>query len=236
MLVDSIMAQVQAACHDLGILLVGGHTEVTYGLDRPIAIGCMLGEPLSEHIVSSSGIQLGDIIILAGAIAIEGTALIAREFTDDLRRRGFDEAFLARARGFLRDPGISVVRAARIALQCGGVHAMHDPTEGGVATGLHEMAQAAGIGLVVNTAAVPVLPECQCLCTTYGLNPLGLIASGALLVAVRPEAADSLLTAYAEAGIPAAAIATAVQPAEGIRLVDGSPLPIFTRDEVTRLF
>ena len=236
-LVDTIFDQVADACRKLGIEMVGGHTEITYGLDRPIVVGCMLGEVMPERLVRSDGAQPGDVLIVTKGIAVEGTAIIAREKADDLA--GLDRSLLERCQGFLYDPGISVVRDAAVATTAGTVHAMHDPTEGGLATGLRELGEAAGVGLVVNEAAIPVLPETHTLCTRLGLDPLGLIASGALLMAVAPGDAGAVLDALEEAGIAAARIGRVVERGQGVVLSNATgerPLPVFERDEIARLF
>jgi len=236
-LVDTIFDQVADACRKLGIEMVGGHTEITYGLDRPIVVGCMLGEVTPERLVRSDGAQPGDVLIVTKGIAVEGTAIIAREKADDLA--GLDRSLLERCQGFLYDPGISVVRDAAVATAAGTVHAMHDPTEGGLATGLRELGEAAGVGLVVDKAAIPVLPETHTLCTRMGLDPLGLIASGALLMAVAPGDAGAILDALEEAGIAAARIGRVVERGQGVVLSGAAgerPLPVFERDEIARLF
>jgi hydrogenase maturation factor len=235
---QGIMAQVGAACEGLGISVIGGHTEVTYGLDRPIVVGHMLGEVSRDRLVRSSGARVGDAIVLAGAIAVEGAALIARECGEALRSLGIEEATLAEARHYLDEPGISVVRAARLAIEHADVHAMHDPTEGGLATGLHELAWASGVGLRVYRGRIPVLPACRRLCEELGLDPLGLIASGSLLVAVDACGVPALGAAYEREGIRWAEIGAAVPRGEGLRLIDNgvdTSLPRFDQDEFTRL-
>jgi hydrogenase expression/formation protein HypE len=146
---------------------------------------------------------------------------------------------VARGREFLHKPGISVVRDAAVAAAAGDVHAMHDPTEGGLATGLLELAQAAQVGLVVDQAAIPIFPETAALCEAMGLDPLGLIASGALLLAVASADADRVMAALEEEGIAVASIGRVVRPERGIMLRSESierPLPRFERDEIARLF
>jgi len=140
-LVETIFAQLSQACRSLDIALCGGHTEITYGLDRPIVIGQMLGEVERDALVTTDGMRVGDDLILTKGIAIEGTAIIAREKADALANT-FPPEFIARCQGFLHDPGISVVAEARLATTQARIHAMHDPTEGGVATGLRELALA----------------------------------------------------------------------------------------------
>jgi hydrogenase expression/formation protein HypE len=161
-LAEEIFAQIHTACAAIGVSLVGGHTEITHGLDRPIVVGAMLGEAAHEQLVIPSGARPGDAILLTKGIAVEGTAIMAREKANELRE--FDAAFLERCRNFLTEPGLSVVRDAAIATSAGRVHAMHDPTEGGLATGLYELAQASGLGLMIEADAVPVYLETQALC------------------------------------------------------------------------
>jgi hydrogenase maturation factor len=238
-LVEAIFSQLHEACQTLGVTLVGGHTEVTWGLERPIVVGVMIGEVPRERLITTAGAQVGDAVLLVKGIPIEATAIIAHERADELRRRGYDEAFIQRARDFIRDPGISVVPAARMAAAHPGIHSMHDPTEGGLATGLHEMAYAAGTGLTLYADRVLLLPEGERLCAEFGLDPLGAIASGGLIVAVAPEHAQALVEAYRRAGIPCAWVADLVPEGEGITMWrQGArvPLPRYDTDEITRIF
>lgn len=237
--VEAIFRQLNDACRELGVTLVGGHTEVTWGLTRPIVVGVMVGEVERDRLLTTAGARVGDRVLLVKGVPIEATAIIAHERAADLRRRGYDDAFLARAQGYLRDPGISVVAAAQLAARHPGVHAMHDPTEGGLATGLHEVAHAARSGLRLDVERVPILEEGRRLCAEYGLDPLGIIASGALIVAVDAEHAAALMACYACEGVPCADIGELVPASEGITMVrDGrkQPLPRFDSDEITKVF
>ena len=237
-LVERIFSQIGQACEALGISLAGGHTEITYGLDRPIVVGHLLGEVARDCLVTTGGARVGDVLLLTKGVAVEATAIIAREKAEELAGR-FSREFLARCQGFLRVPGISVVRDARVATAAGHVHAMHDPTEGGLATGLWELAWAADVGLEVVGDALPVLPETAQLCQVFGLDPLGVIASGALLVAVSPGDALAIQRALEAEGIPTFEIGRVVEKAAGVTLLaeEGrQPLPRFARDEIARLF
>jgi hydrogenase maturation factor len=177
-MVEGIFAQVRAACDELGVSLVGGHTEITYGIDRPIITGVMLGLVDKKNLILTSGAQPGDTILVTKGAPIEATAIIARE-RGAVLESSFAPDFLQRCADYLHSPGISVVRDAQIAVQSGRVHAMHDPTEGGLATGLWEMAEASGRRLLVNPR-LAVLPDSRAICEAVGLDPLGAIASGAL--------------------------------------------------------
>ena len=152
---------------------------------------------------------------------------------------GSPQDLLDRARNYLYEPGISVVSAANVAAEHSGVHAMHDPTEGGLATGLHELAFAAGAGVTLYRDRVTVLPEGEQLCRAFGLDPLGVIASGALLVTVLSEHSASLIDRYSALGIPCAHVADLVPLTEGCTMIDASgrrPLPRYDSDEIARLF
>lgn len=237
-LVDTIFRQIDEACRQHNIAVCGGHTEVTHGLDRPIVVGQMLGEVAKDRLVTTAGAQVGDDIVLTKGIAIEGTAIIAQEQSEDLRQR-YPAELLARCRNFLRDPGISVVQDALIACGCGTVHAMHDPTEGGLATGLHELAEAAGAGLRIQADAIPIYPETRQFCRDYHLDPLGLIASGALVLATPPDQTARIIEGLKTSDIPASVIGRIVPAPEGRLLVttEGSqPLPIYEQDEITHIF
>jgi len=238
-LAEAIFRQVHEACRQLGVSWCGGHTEVVPALPRPIVVGQMLGEVAPDRYLTSAGARVGDRVILTKGIAVEGTAIIAREKRDQLRGV-MPAADLQRCAEFLHAPGISVVRDARLAIEAGGVHALHDPTEGGVATGLWELAEASGVGLVVDQKRLPVLPECETVCRHFGLDPLGLIASGSLLMAAAPGRAQAIVERLQSEGIAAAAVGEVVPAERGcwLRLPDQSlrPLRTFSRDEITRLF
>jgi hydrogenase maturation factor len=116
---------------------------------------------------------------------------------------------------------------------------MHDPTEGGIATALHELAAAAGVGLRVDRDRITLLPEGRALCEALGLDPLGTIASGALLMTLAPAEAGIVIHALAREGIDSHFIGQVVPPEQGVTLTDGVrqwPLPTFARDEITKLF
>ncbi len=234
-LVDSIFSQIQSACSQLGVVLCGGHTEVTLGLDRPILAGMMLGEVSREDLVRPDGARPGDRLVLSKGIAIEGTCVLAREHPQ--REEILPPQEMERCRRFLRDPGISVVRDATVACKVARIHALHDPTEGGLATALHEMAEASGVGMRIRREAVPVYPETLRLCSALGLDPLGLLASGSLLMAVDPTDVQTVCEALEREGLHAVEIGEVVPWEEGIHLVEegrSSPLPVFTQDEVAR--
>ncbi|MFQ6111503.1 MAG: AIR synthase family protein, partial [Nitrospinota bacterium] len=176
-LAEEIFNDIREACKTLGVTLCGGHMEVTLGLPRPILVGQMLGEVEKEGLIRGDGARPGDNLILTKGIPIEGTALMAGE-REEVLRKSFGDEVVDRAREMLVEPGISVVPDALTAARSAEVHAMHDPTEGGLATGVHELALASGVGALIQRERVPVLPEGEAFCSHFGLDPLGVIASG----------------------------------------------------------
>ncbi len=236
--VRRIMEQINTACEHFGITLCGGHTEITYGLDRPIVIGQMLGEVEKDRLIISSGAQVRDDLILTKGLGIEATSIIARERESELLEK-FSLTFLNRAKQYLTSPGISVLEEALIAAGTGGVHAMHDPTEGGVATAIHELTQAANLGVVVWQDALLISDETKQLCHELDLNPLGVISSGALLIAADPTKSSEIVSAITEHNIPCEIIGQLLPPESGCWIeVDSQrcPLPIFETDEITKVF
>ena len=199
----------------------------------------MLGEVARDRLVTTAGAKVGDAIVLTKGVPLEGAAIIAREQEAELRARGVPAAVIRRARGFLRRPGISVRPEAEIACELATVHAMHDPTEGGIATALHELAVAAGVGLRIDHDRITVLPEGRALCEAFGLDPLGTIASGALLMTLAPAEAGVVIHALAREASDCHFMGQVVPPEQCVTFNEGTrqwPLPAFIRDEIARLF
>jgi len=237
--VETLFAELHAACDELDVALVGGHTEIAHGLDRPIVIGTMLGEVEKAKLVTTGGARVGDAVVLTKGVPLEGAAIIAREKAAELAARGVPASLIRKARGLLRTPGLSILPEAEIACELAVVHAMHDPTEGGIATALVELAQAAGVGLRIDRERIMVLPEGRVLCEAFGLDPLGTIASGALLMTLAPAEAGIVIHALAREAIDCHFIGQVVDREQGVTLVNGSrqdPMPVFAQDEITKLF
>ena len=234
-----IFDQTVAACRELGVTLVGGHSEITHQLQRPIVVGHMLGEVASDSIVRTSGARPGDDIVLTKGIAIEGASVLAREAKSALLATGVSPKTVDIASDYLFNPGISVVQEALTACKAVPVHSMHDPTEGGLATGLREIAGAAQVGFEIDREHIPVLPECASICAAIGLDPLGLLASGALLITLAREHTSSLFKSLAKHNVQARVIGKVTPASNGLRLrtADGvRDMPSFERDELARYF
>lgn len=234
-----VFEQIGRACRALGIVVAGGHSEVTGTVNQPVVAGTLLGLVDRSGYVTTAGGREGDLLLLAGAVPVEGASIIAREKRTDLLAQGWDPARVEQAANYLYDPGISVLAPALAAARSGLVTAMHDPTEGGVVTGLREMAAAARLGLSVDLDQIPVPPLAGDLCAAFGLDPLGTIASGALLAAAPPDRVDALLALWQGMGWPATVIGALRPVAEGLRATrhgHPTPLPEFPADEIVKLW
>jgi len=224
---EKIFDQILAACNSLGITLVGGHTEITYDFKRPVVVGCMLAEAEGQPIITTAGAKPGDDIVLTKGIAIAPT----------LRSVALSQDLIQRAANYLFSPGISVVKEALIACSKVTVHCMHDPTEGGLATGLAEIASAARVGMLVEENKIPILAECQTICDNLGLDPLGLLASGALIITLPGSESAKLVELLCHVEINASIIGKVVEAEAGLKMLTTKgiqDLPQFERDELAR--
>jgi len=206
-LVEKICTQIDMAARQLDIAIVGGHCEVTIGIDHPIVSGCAIGIAKKGKFVSCAGAKVGDKIILTKGAGIEGTAILASDRRVDLLDV-FDEEFLIRAENFFER--ISVVKEAITSFDIGGVSAMHDPTEGGVAGGLHELADAANVGFNVYEQRISIPEETRAICKHFNVDPFQLISSGALLIVAQEDSSDKILSHLSKDGIEASIIGEVV--------------------------
>ena len=236
---EAVFGQIMETCQSLGVSLVGGHSEVTFGIDRPIVMGTMLGEVERDRLIVTGGAQEGDSIVVTRGVSIEGTAILARERAEALRWAGVAQDVIDSAAAWITDPGISVVGDARVACEAVNVHSLHDVTEGGLVTALREVAQAASLGLAVEEGSIPVLPECAAICDALGIHPLGLLGSGALVATLPPSDVPALQAALEQAGSDGWEIGLMIEPEEGLQMIgyEGeTTLPEFSRDELARYF
>jgi hydrogenase expression/formation protein HypE len=234
--VQAVFTQIDAACKALGIAVTGGHTEVTNAVTRPVVIGDMHGIVEKGRLVTSSGARPGDLVVMTKTAGLEGTSILATEKAVDLQAL-LGDAALREAAQLRHKPGISVVQEALLAAEYGAT-AMHDPTEGGVAMGLYELATASEVGLELDLDAIPILPVTQTICRFFNINPLGLISSGTLLLTIPPENWPALQTALQAHDIAVQVIGT-VHRESGIQAFSKGSLTIFTyseQDELAKVF
>ncbi len=235
--IAAIADGIRRGCEEVGAVPAGGHTEITSAVEREVVAGTMVGVATAERVKPTGGAREGDMLVVTKGVAIEATAIVAAERKEEVRRV-FGEDFQRRAAAFLTDPGISVVQEARIAAGMLEVHAMHDVTEGGIATAVREMADAADLGAVLAEAEIPRFYESKRLMTHFGLDILGAIGSGALLIACAEPETGELLDRLQGAGTPGHVIGRFLRRSSGMQLARGSvrrDLPVFDADELTRL-
>jgi len=235
---ERLMGQIGDACRALDIALIGGHTEITYGLDRPVAVGSLLGLVERDRLVTPRGARPGDRLLLTKSVPIEATAILARERSEQLRDV-LTDAELSQAQGYLNDPGIGVIRDARLALAASRVTAMHDPTEGGLATALWELAQASGRCLRFDPVAVPITPLSARVCAAFAIDPLTAIASGALLLTAPPPDAERIRAVLEQEGVLCTEIGDVTEGPPRVVQRTGSgwePYPLPQRDGLARVF
>jgi len=200
---EHIVTQIHEAASSLNITVAGGHTEITEGIDKPIIAGFMLGETVPGQYVTSSGATAGDSIILTKSAAIEGTAILASEGRSYLTSKLGAE--LVESAIALRNC-ISVVSEGVASFQTGHITAMHDPTEGGLSNGIHELCDASGVGFQISHSSVPMHPSTTAICDFLGVNPLNLISSGCMLMTCHENNSKEVLTTLDEIGVEACVI------------------------------
>lgn len=235
--IGRLFVELRASCAALGVELCGGHTELSDAVTRAIVSGTMIGTVAEGRLVRKDRMRSGDAVVLTKAVAIEGSAILASEHASLLRDRGVAEELIRRAMA-LRER-MSILPEAGIAAAVGRVTAMHDVTEGGLSTALDELSIAGKRRLRVDIDKIPILPETSTFCSALGLDPLGLIGSGSLIICVRPDSASTLLARLKQSGVPATVIGTVLQEGEGLEAMRGgqpTDMPRFAADEITRLY
>jgi len=211
--ISELVDQVGTAAREIGAVVVGGHTEITPGLPFNIVVTTAMGT--GKFVLNTRDAKEGDVLILTKAAALEGTAILATELRDLLEERGLDPRLLERASGFIKE--ISVVRDAMISANT--ARAMHDPTEGGLLGGVQEMALASGNGFIIYEDRIPLREETIAICEALGVDPLRLISSGSLLVAVSEERVGELIDELRKEGIGASIIGRLTRRDEGMKIV-----------------
>ena len=235
--IQHVFEEVKSFCQQWGITLCGGHTEITDAVKRPIVAGMMAGTVARSDLIDKRRMEKGDRVLLTKGVAVEGTAIIAREFGARLKKLGLPESEIDRCRQFL--DSISIITEAKIAAAAPGTSAMHDITEGGLATALEELSIAGGRTIWVDIDNIPVFPETQKICGLLDINPLGLIGSGSLLICCRSKDCKQLMEDVATAGIEITRIGEVMDKGQGIRAYKRKKQvswPAFAVDEITKLF
>ena len=235
--IRAVIEELKEVCRQWDITLCGGHTEITDAVSRPVVTGMMAGTVAKSNLIDKRNMAAGDRVLLTKAVAVEGTAIIAREFGSRLKSLGMDESEINKCRQFLAN--ISIIEEARIAAGIKATSAMHDVTEGGIATALEELGIAGGHQIKIDLDAIPVYSETRKICQLLNINPLGLIGSGSLLICCREAGCNNLMTALRKGGVDVTCIGEVQDKGQGIIASDQTReivWPQFEADEITRLF
>ena len=198
-----ICEQINNASEKLGVAVVGGHSEISPGLDHPIIISCCIGVAEGKKYLTTSGAKPGSKIILTKGVGIEGTGILATD-RKEIVVKTYGAEFASKCAKYFEE--ISVVPEALAAAKMREVYALHDPTEGGVLGGLWEMADASECGFTVFEEALVIRPETKAISELFKIDPLRLISSGSLLISVKDTAALRLIKTLQKKGIPASII------------------------------
>lgn len=235
--IRQVFNELKAFCQQWGITLCGGHTEISDAVSRTVVAGMMAGTVARADLIDKRHMAVGDKVLLTKRVAVEGTAILAREFGENLKLLGMNDAEIETCRGFLSH--ISIIPEAKIAAQFSETNAMHDITEGGLATALEELSIAGGHRIRIDMEKIPVFPETRKICRLLGIDPLGLIGSGSLLICCQANAYQNLMAAIRNADVEVACIGEVIEAGQGIEALKQQKQvdwPSFEVDEITKLF
>ena len=235
--INKVIKELKEFCRHWDITLCGGHTEITDAVSRPVVTGMMAGTVTRQKLIDKRNMAPGDRVLLTKGVSVEGTAIIAREFGGRLAELGLTESEIDKCRQFLTK--LSIIPEAQIAARYSATSAMHDVTEGGLATALEEMSIAGEHRIKIEMDTIPVYAETRQICRLLGIQPLGLIGSGSLLICCRESGCQSLMETIRKSGIDISCIGEVLDSGQGISAVEkgrATAWPQFEVDEITRLF
>lgn len=237
-MVESITDQLILATKEYDITIIGGHTEITNGIDRPIISATLLGTVDKDKLITPSGVNRGDKVFLTKEIAIETVSIISNEFPGKLSQHltCFE---LNKAQSYLYEPGISIYKEAKLIRDGFGVSAMHDPTEGGLAAALWELSIASNKTVMVNLNKVPISELTDRICSLFSINPINSISSGSLLFTANPKNSTAIINILEKNQIPVSEIGYVSGDGIGVNHIEQSELisiPRPERDEITKIF
>ena len=188
-----LFSDIHQQARNLGVAVVGGHTEYVSYIPQPIVIATAIGVSKRRPKLPSDA-KPGDLILMGGEVAIEGTAILAVEKRKELMAKGVTSSLLTRAERLVLKTSVSKAAVKLGGLDC--VKSMHDPTEGGLVGGLYEMSVAADLGFRANLDDVPIRRETKAIVDALRLDPLKLISSGSILVSCSPRGIDDVTAKF----------------------------------------
>ena len=213
--IKRIMGEMEQVCQELNIEIMGGHTEVSDVVNQPLVTVTGVGKVKKEELLATKGLEPGDELVLTKWIALEGSAILAKENFEELTEK-YTKDFISNAKDFLQY--ISVVKEAKIAKTMGAC-CMHDLTEGGIYGGLWELASASDLGVEVDLNKIPIRQETVEICEFFDLNPYQLMSGGSLLIGTKHG--NAMVAALEQEGIPAVVIGRAVKGNDKVIVSEG---------------
>ena len=235
--IKEIFEDIKNSCSKMNISLVGGHTEITPEVNSPIAIGCLIGEVEKNKLLKTSGANNNDDILVTKHIGLEGTSILGNHIKN--YKTNIQQSVINNAINLIYNPGISVKDEAQLATKNNLASSLHDPTEGGLITGLEELAIASNNGMLINSDKIPIKSETEIICKELNLNPLGLISSGSLIITCEPNKTSKLIESISKSGINISKIGKMTKSNQGLKIEHNNIIknfPKFERDEIARYF
>ena len=213
--IKAMMRQVNETCEKLNVSVIGGHTEVTTAVNRPILTVTGIGKTRKDAVCLTRAAKPGQDLVVTKWVGLEGTGIIAKEKEAELAAR-YPLSLIREAQHF--DKFLSVLKESEIAVKS-GVSAMHDVNEGGIFGALWELASSAKVGLEVDLKKIPIRQETVEICNFYEINPYELISSGSMLMAT--DNGHDLVRELAKEGIEAAVIGKTTAGNDKVVVNDG---------------
>jgi hydrogenase maturation factor len=220
---ESMWKTIHRECERLGIAIVAGHTGRYEGCEYPMVGGAtVMAIGSKDRYVAPTMAKVRDHVIVTKGAAIEAAGLFAVTFPDRVAER-YGTRVSRRAKKIFWQ--MSVVEDAMTAVRAGvrrdGVTAMHDATECGVWGGIVEIAEASGVGMVIEKERVLVQDDVARICDLFEIDPYISISEGTLIITCRPHRSDRVISLLARKKIPATIVGEVVPAGKGIRLVEG---------------
>ncbi len=219
-----IMKQASEEARSIGVDIIGGHTEITSAVNRPLISATAIGKQVKEKVVATRGASAGDKLVMTKNVGLEGTGILAYD-KEAVLKSILTSAELAKAKAMLDN--LSVIPEGIIAGEV-GVTAMHDVTEGGILGAAWEMCDASELGCLLEDARLPVEAVTLKICEYFEIDPLKLISSGCMLMTVASDKVEVLLSELEKAGIPAAVIGEMTKERQVLLNKDAQHLPVLS--------
>lgn len=236
-LLEEIMRDASRAADEIGVTIIGGHTGYSSNLSRPLVAVTALGTITNQNPVLTKGARVGDHIFITKGIALEGTAILANDFSNIARQMGVSDQELTQARALMK--GISIIPEALILAQQSAT-AMHDVTRGGLLETLLEMAKLSGVGIKVDANHIPLLPVVSRFSKAFQFDPLKMISSGTLVATIPTERVKAAQRSLDEKGIVYADIGEIVE-GKGMQIIQNGQAKLYQEihceeDELARMW